>query len=55
MSLIPSFQIQTNEKIKQGQAAVGRFDGEHYALAAATAAGKIFLHQPCKQARCGYL
>ena len=34
------------ERVQRGQAAIGRFDAQHYGLAGATHAGKVFVHSP---------
>ena len=44
--LIPAFQLHLNERIQRGQATIGKFDGKHACLAAATIGGKIFIHNP---------
>jgi hypothetical protein len=37
------------ERVQGGKAVVGKFDGETYSLAAATHAGKVFVHSPHNQ------
>ena len=44
--LIPAFQLHLNERVQRGQATIGKFDGKHPCLCAATVGGKIFLHNP---------
>lgn len=45
-SLLPTLQQTTTEKVLSGRAALGRFDGASTSIAYATAAGKVFLHNP---------
>lgn len=46
MSMLPTFQLRLKDAIISGQAAIGKFDGEHGTLACGTSGGKIFLHNP---------
>lgn len=45
-SLTPSFQIKFGHAILLGQVTVGKFDGIHASLAAATTGGRVLLHTP---------
>ncbi|XP_061863097.1 Bardet-Biedl syndrome 2 protein isoform X2 [Colius striatus] len=44
--LVPVFTLKLNHKILPRTVALGRFDGTHPCLAAATQAGKVFIHNP---------
>mmetsp|Transcript_51970 Transcript_51970/g.86425 ORF Transcript_51970/g.86425 Transcript_51970/m.86425 type:complete len:704 (+) Transcript_51970:55-2166(+) len=44
--MLPAFQLYLNNPIQHGLATVGKFDGQYPSLAAATSAGKIFIHSP---------
>ncbi|XP_053934505.1 Bardet-Biedl syndrome 2 protein isoform X2 [Cuculus canorus] len=44
--LVPVFTLKLNHKIVPRMVALGRFDGTHPCLAAATQAGKVFIHNP---------
>ncbi|XP_038609927.1 Bardet-Biedl syndrome 2 protein isoform X2 [Tachyglossus aculeatus] len=44
--LLPVFTLKLHHKITPRMVAVGRFDGSHPCLAAATQAGKVFIHNP---------
>ncbi|XP_025890178.1 Bardet-Biedl syndrome 2 protein [Nothoprocta perdicaria] len=44
--LVPVFTLKLNYKILPRMVALGRFDGTHPCLAAATQAGKVFIHNP---------
>ncbi|XP_068811496.1 Bardet-Biedl syndrome 2 protein isoform X1 [Struthio camelus] len=44
--LVPVFTLKLNHKILPRMVALGRFDGTHPCLAAATQAGKVFIHNP---------
>ncbi|KAM8799385.1 BBSome complex member BBS2 [Eudromia elegans] len=44
--LVPVFTLKLKHKILPRMVALGRFDGTHPCLAAATQAGKVFIHNP---------
>ncbi|XP_036997421.2 Bardet-Biedl syndrome 2 protein [Artibeus jamaicensis] len=44
--LLPVFTLKLRHKINPRMVAVGRYDGTHPCLAAATQAGKVFIHNP---------
>ncbi|XP_020821339.1 BBSome complex member BBS2 isoform X3 [Phascolarctos cinereus] len=44
--LLPVFTLKLRHKISPRMVAVGRYDGTHTCLAAATQAGKVFIHNP---------
>nr|KAF6318226.1 Bardet-Biedl syndrome 2 [Pipistrellus kuhlii] len=44
--LLPVFTLKLRHKINSRMVAIGRFDGTHPCLAAATQAGKVFIHNP---------
>ncbi|XP_054565980.1 Bardet-Biedl syndrome 2 protein isoform X2 [Eptesicus fuscus] len=44
--LLPVFTLKLRHKISPRMVAIGRFDGTHPCLAAATQAGKVFIHNP---------
>nr|XP_006641485.1 PREDICTED: Bardet-Biedl syndrome 2 protein isoform X1 [Lepisosteus oculatus] len=44
--LVPVFTLKLNHRINPRMVAVGRFDGVHPCLTAATQAGKVFIHNP---------
>lgn len=44
--LLPVFTLKLRHKINPRMVAVGRYDGIHPCLAAATQAGKVFIHNP---------
>ncbi|XP_061578712.1 Bardet-Biedl syndrome 2 protein homolog [Cololabis saira] len=44
--MVPIFTLKLNHKINPRMVTVGRFDGEHPCLTAATQAGKVFIHNP---------
>ncbi|XP_067575936.1 Bardet-Biedl syndrome 2 protein isoform X4 [Pseudorca crassidens] len=44
--LLPVFTLKLRHKISPRMVAVGRYDGTHPCLAAATQAGKVFIHNP---------
>ncbi|KAJ3595917.1 hypothetical protein NHX12_002329 [Muraenolepis orangiensis] len=44
--LVPIFTLKLNHKINPCMVTVGRFDGVHPCLTAATQAGKVFIHNP---------
>uniref|UniRef100_A0A8D0TGR0 Bardet-Biedl syndrome 2 protein homolog n=1 Tax=Sus scrofa TaxID=9823 RepID=A0A8D0TGR0_PIG len=44
--LLPVFTLKLRHKISPRMMAVGRYDGTHPCLAAATQAGKVFIHNP---------
>ncbi|XP_048172291.1 Bardet-Biedl syndrome 2 protein isoform X2 [Corvus hawaiiensis] len=44
--LVPVFTLKLNHKILPRMVALGRYDGTHPCLAAATQAGKVFIHNP---------
>uniref|UniRef100_A0A3B3RAJ6 BBSome complex member BBS2 n=1 Tax=Paramormyrops kingsleyae TaxID=1676925 RepID=A0A3B3RAJ6_9TELE len=44
--LVPIFTLKLNHKINPRMVTVGKFDGVHPCLAAATQAGKVFIHNP---------
>ena len=41
-----AFQLHLSDSIQPGLATVGKYDGEHPCLTAATTGGKIFVHNP---------
>ncbi|KAJ8281179.1 hypothetical protein GJAV_G00064420 [Gymnothorax javanicus] len=44
--LVPIFTLKLNHKINPRMVTVGKFDGIHPCIAAATQAGKVFIHNP---------
>ena len=44
--LVPIFSLKLNNKVCSRTVAVGKFDGIHPCLTAATLAGKVFIHNP---------
>ncbi|XP_004913585.1 Bardet-Biedl syndrome 2 protein isoform X2 [Xenopus tropicalis] len=44
--LVPIFTLKLNHKINPRMVSVGRYDGVHPCLTAATQAGKVFIHNP---------
>uniref|UniRef100_A0A8C9A0B4 Bardet-Biedl syndrome 2 protein homolog n=1 Tax=Prolemur simus TaxID=1328070 RepID=A0A8C9A0B4_PROSS len=44
--LMPVFTLKLRHKISPRMVAIGRYDGTHPCLAAATQAGKVFIHNP---------
>ncbi|KAK9814709.1 hypothetical protein WJX72_010246 [[Myrmecia] bisecta] len=44
--LIPAFQLHLTDAIQQRAVTVGKYDGVHPALTAATTGGKVFIHSP---------
>ncbi|KAL6479041.1 hypothetical protein MHYP_G00124740 [Metynnis hypsauchen] len=44
--LVPIFTLKLNHKINPRMVTVGKFDGIHPCLTAATQAGKVFIHNP---------
>uniref|UniRef100_A0A2I3HJ36 Bardet-Biedl syndrome 2 protein homolog n=1 Tax=Nomascus leucogenys TaxID=61853 RepID=A0A2I3HJ36_NOMLE len=44
--LLPVFTLKLRHKISPRMVAIGRYDGTHPCLAAATQAGKVFIHNP---------
>ncbi|XP_061450545.1 Bardet-Biedl syndrome 2 protein isoform X2 [Rhineura floridana] len=44
--LVPVFTLKLNHKILPRMVAVGKYDGSHPCLTAATQAGKVFIHNP---------
>ncbi|KAJ8271906.1 hypothetical protein COCON_G00107650 [Conger conger] len=44
--LVPIFTLKLNHKINPRMVTVGKFDGLHPCLTAATQAGKVFIHNP---------
>ncbi|XP_023180748.1 Bardet-Biedl syndrome 2 protein isoform X2 [Xiphophorus maculatus] len=44
--MVPIFTLKLNHKINPRMVAVGKFDGVHPCLTAATQAGKVFIHNP---------
>ncbi|KPP75942.1 Bardet-Biedl syndrome 2 protein-like [Scleropages formosus] len=49
--LVPIFTLKLNHKINPRMVTVGKFDGVHPCLAAATQAGKVFIHNPHTRAQ----
>lgn len=49
MPLVPAFQLRLKDQILEGLATVGKYDGKHPCLTAATSGGKIFIHNPYQQ------
>lgn len=49
MPLVPAFQLRLKDQILEGLATVGKYDGKHPCLTAATSGGKIFMHNPYQQ------
>ncbi len=46
--IVPIFSLKLNNKISPRTVAVGKYDGIHPCLTAATLAGKVFIHNPHK-------
>ncbi|XP_026086419.1 Bardet-Biedl syndrome 2 protein homolog [Carassius auratus] len=44
--LVPIFTLKLNHKINPRMVAIGKYDGIHPCLTAATQAGKVFIHNP---------
>uniref|UniRef100_A0A3Q2DAX2 Bardet-Biedl syndrome 2 n=1 Tax=Cyprinodon variegatus TaxID=28743 RepID=A0A3Q2DAX2_CYPVA len=44
--MVPIFTLKLNHKINPRMVSVGKFDGVHPCLTAATQAGKVFIHNP---------
>jgi Bardet-Biedl syndrome 2 protein len=44
--LVPIFSLKLNNKICARTVAIGKYDGIHPCLTAATLAGKVFIHNP---------
>jgi Bardet-Biedl syndrome 2 protein len=44
--LVPIFSLKLNNKISARTVVVGKYDGLHPCLTAATLAGKVFIHNP---------
>ncbi|KAG8437672.1 hypothetical protein GDO86_008397 [Hymenochirus boettgeri] len=44
--LVPIFTLKLNHKINPRMVAIGKYDGVHPCLTAATQAGKVFIHNP---------
>uniref|UniRef100_A0AAQ6ADG7 Bardet-Biedl syndrome 2 protein homolog n=1 Tax=Amphiprion ocellaris TaxID=80972 RepID=A0AAQ6ADG7_AMPOC len=44
--LVPIFTLKLNHKINPRMVTIGKFDGVHPCLTAATQAGKVFIHNP---------
>ncbi|XP_032139812.1 Bardet-Biedl syndrome 2 protein isoform X2 [Sapajus apella] len=44
--MVPVFTLKLRHKISPRMVAIGRYDGTHPCLAAATQAGKVFIHNP---------
>ncbi|XP_059421070.1 Bardet-Biedl syndrome 2 protein homolog isoform X1 [Carassius carassius] len=44
--LVPIFTLKLNHKINPRMVAIGKYDGTHPCLTAATQAGKVFIHDP---------
>ncbi|XP_064601546.1 Bardet-Biedl syndrome 2 protein homolog [Liolophura sinensis] len=44
--LVPIFTLKLNHKINPRMVSLGKYDGVHPALTCATAAGKVFIHNP---------
>lgn len=44
--LVPIFTLKLNHKINPRMVALGKYDGKHPNLTAATTAGKVFVHNP---------
>uniref|UniRef100_A0AAY4ENS5 Bardet-Biedl syndrome 2 protein homolog n=1 Tax=Denticeps clupeoides TaxID=299321 RepID=A0AAY4ENS5_9TELE len=49
--LVPIFTLKLNHKINPRMVTVGKFDGVHPCLTAATQAGKVFIHNPHTRAQ----
>ncbi|XP_053742013.1 Bardet-Biedl syndrome 2 protein homolog [Synchiropus splendidus] len=49
--LVPIFTLKLNHRINARMVAVGKFDGVHPCLTAATQAGKVFIHNPHTRAQ----
>jgi len=47
--LVPIFSMKLNQKIFPRMVAVGKYDGKHPCLTAATTASKVFIHNPHKR------
>jgi Bardet-Biedl syndrome 2 protein len=46
MPLVPSFTLKLDDGILPGLVVVGKYDGTHPCLTAATSGGKVFIHDP---------
>ena len=46
MNVVPIFSLKLNNKIAPRTVAIGKYDGIHPCLTAATLAGKVFIHNP---------
>lgn len=44
--LTPAFDFNLECEIPVGQVTIGKFDGKHPAMAAATTGGRVLIHQP---------
>ena len=44
--IVPIFSLKLNNKITPRTVAIGKYDGLHPCLTAATLAGKVFIHNP---------
>ena len=44
--LLPTFQLNLGDPIRERGACVGRFDGVHPSLVCSTAGGKLFVYSP---------
>ncbi|RNA26462.1 Bardet-Biedl syndrome 2 isoform X1 [Brachionus plicatilis] len=44
--VVPIFSLKLNNKICSRTVAIGKYDGIHPCLTAATLAGKVFIHNP---------
>ncbi|XP_056334659.1 Bardet-Biedl syndrome 2 protein homolog [Danio aesculapii] len=49
--LVPIFTLKLNHKINPRMVAIGKYDGIHPCLTAATQAGKVFIHNPHTRAQ----
>uniref|UniRef100_A0A3Q3J768 BBSome complex member BBS2 n=1 Tax=Monopterus albus TaxID=43700 RepID=A0A3Q3J768_MONAL len=49
--LVPIFNLKLNQKINPRMMTIGKFDGVHPCLTAATQAGKVFIHNPHTRAQ----
>lgn len=47
--LIPVFSMKLSHKVFPRMVAVGKFDGKHPSLSAATIANKVLIHNPHKR------
>ncbi|XP_033117827.1 Bardet-Biedl syndrome 2 protein homolog [Anneissia japonica] len=51
--LVPIFTLRLNNKINPRMVTIGKYDGQHPNLTAATMAGKVFIHNPHSRSTSG--